>query len=99
MNLFTQRLRRLRSLSDIDPERDWIMLLIAAIIMLVIIVVWNAYVFDTVAGGGVIGSPATTVSPVFSQSSLDAIRTVFENRAAEEAKYISDVYHYADPSQ
>ena len=88
-----------RSLSTIDPERDWIVLLILAFIALVIIIVWNAYAFDTVAGGGVIGKPATSSAPVFSQSSLDAIRTVFSDRAAEEAKYASDVYHYTDPSQ
>lgn len=99
MNFFTQRVRRLGSLSSLDPERDWIILLIVATIVLIIVVVWNAYVFDTVATGGVIGSPTTTAAPVFSQSSLDAIHTVFENRAAEETKYTSDVYHYADPSQ
>jgi hypothetical protein len=90
--------KRIRSLSAIDPERDWIMLLIISILMLAAIVVWNAFVFDTVATGGVIGAPTATAPPVFSQSSLDAIHTVFANRAAEEAKYITDVYHYADPS-
>lgn len=83
----------------IDPERDWITILIMSAVLLSGIVVWNLFVFDTVASGGVIGSPPAAESPMFSQSSLDAIRTVFENRAAEEAKYITDEYHYADPSQ
>lgn len=92
-------IRRFRALRYIDPERDWITLLIISAILLSGVVVWNMYVFDTVANGGIIGSPPAAESPIFSQSSLDAIHTVFENRAAEEAKYLTDEYHYIDPSQ
>lgn len=98
-NTLTRYFRSMRSLSAIDPERDWIVLLILSLIMLAIIIVWNAYAFDTVAGGGVIGTPSSSSAPVFSQSSLDAIRTVFANRAAEETKYATGVYQYSDPSQ
>jgi hypothetical protein len=97
--ILTRYFQNLRSFSTIDPERDWIVLLILASITLVIIIVWNAYAFDTVAGGGVIGAPTKSSAPVFSQSSLDAIHKVFTDRAAEEEKYASDVYHYSDPSQ
>lgn len=89
----------MKSLSAIDPERDWIMLLIVGCIAVIIIIVWNAYAFDTVVSGGVIGTPKTSVTPAFSQSSLEAIHAIFTDRAAEEAKYLSDVYHYADPSR
>jgi hypothetical protein len=96
---FSHLSNRMRSLSSADPDRDWIILLIIATITLTGIVVWNAYAFDTVANGGVIGPASTAPAPVFSQSSLDAIHTVFSNRAAEETKYLLDTYHYADPSQ
>ncbi len=83
----------------LDPERDWLMLLIVSAIALVGIVVWNVWAFETVANGGVIGAAATSTAPVFSRSSLDAIHAIFQNRAAEEGKYVSGVYSFTDPSQ
>ncbi len=96
--LITAFTKRARSLPQIDPARDWLIVLIISTIALVGITVWNAWAFDVVASGGVIGSPAATTTPVFSQSSLDAIHAVFANRATEEEKYLSGVYSYADPS-
>ena len=83
---------------SIDPERDWIITLIISAILLISLVVWNVWAFDTVANGGVIGSPATNVKPVFNQASLDAIHTIFTNRADEEQKYVSGTYSFIDPS-
>ena len=82
-----------------DPERDWLVLCIVSMIVLASIVVWNAWAFDIATSGGVIGAPATSTSPIFSQASLDSVHNIFVNRAAEEAKYMSNVYHFADPSQ
>ena len=70
-----------------------------SVMMLVGIVVWNVWAFDTVANGGIIGSLATSTAPVFNQSSLDVIHTIFYNRAAEEDKYASGIYSFTDPSQ
>ena len=80
-----------------DPERDWLVLLILAILVLAGVVVWNMRIFDTVANGGVIGSPATSTTPVFSKSSLDMLHAIFANRAAEEKKYVSGEYRFPDP--
>lgn len=91
-------MKHARKASHLDPTRDWIILLILSTIALASITVWNAWAFDTVAGGGTIGATATSTPPAFSQSSLDAIRTVFTSRAAEEEKYVSGVYRFADPS-
>ncbi len=91
-------MKRVWSTPHMDPVRDWFIIIIIATLALASIIVWNAWAFDTVAGGGVIGSSSTTVPPIFSQTSLDAVRAVFANRAAEEAKYVSGVYNYADPS-
>ena len=62
-------------------------------------IVWNAWIFDTIAEGGVIGTPIGETPPIFSRSSLDRVRTVFEDRAAEEARYRTGAYRFADPSQ
>lgn len=82
-----------------DPVRDWLVLLTLAIFAFIAIVVWNVWAFDTVAQGGAIGAPAVTPHPVFDRASVDTINKVFEKRAAEEAKYVTGVYRYADPSQ
>lgn len=99
MPYFHSSLKRVRSLIFIDPERDWIILLIISAGLFSGVMIWNMFLFNTVANGGVIGSQATTTPSVFNQSSIDAIHTVFANRAAEELKYRTDVYHYTDPSQ
>ena len=90
--------KRLRG-SVRDPVRDWLVLITLSILALVSIIVWNAWAFDTVARGGVIGAPAIGSPPIFSNSSLDVIHTIFVSRAAEEAKYVTGTYRYTDPSQ
>lgn len=81
-----------------DPVRDWLVLLSIAGLILAGVIVWNVWVFDSVANGGTIGSveggPATT-----NKVSLEEIRAVFEERAVEKARYATGVYRYADPSQ
>ncbi len=83
----------------LDPTRDWLTMLTLSAILFAGIIVWNAWTFDTVASGGVIGAPVTGSTPVFSHSTLDAIHAIFTARATEEAKYQTGVYTYADPSQ
>jgi len=98
-NTFLFSMKRARPSSRFDPARDWLLLLLGSVILLTGIIVWNAWAFDTVAGGGVIGTSPVRTPMVFNQSSLDAIRTVFTDRAVEEEKYTSGVYRFADPSQ
>ena len=100
IGLITKHFRRRAGHDSVEsPMRDWLTLLICGTIALAGIIVWNAWAFDTVANGGTIGSSATSTPAVFDKSSLDAIHNVFVNRAAEEAKYRTGVYRYADPSQ
>lgn len=91
--------RRLRGGMHQDPVRDWLVLITFSTIALIGIIVWNAWAFDTVASGGVIGPSVKGTAPVFDSSSLEDIHIIFENRAAEESKYVTGVYRYADPSQ
>lgn len=99
MKFITSLLKNLKSSLRPDPERDWLVLFIGSMLVLASIIVWNIWAFDTVTRGGVIGTTATSTSPIFDQSSLDAARTIFVNRAAEELKYVAGVYHFVDPSQ
>ena len=101
MNIFdtvVTFVKRFRSGMRQDPARDWLMILTLSFIAFVGIVVWNVWAFDTVANGGAIGAVSTTAPPVFDRTVLDTIHTIFEDRAAEEAKYATGVYRYADPS-
>lgn len=90
---------RLRTGVRRDPFRDWLILLALAVFSFLCIVVWNVWAFDTVANGGVIGRTATTTPQAFDRTAVNAIRTIFEMRAEEEAKYMTGVYRYSDPSQ
>ncbi|MCR4333470.1 MAG: hypothetical protein NUV60_00390 [Patescibacteria group bacterium] len=84
--------------AGVDPVRDWLLLLTVLAIALAGIIVWNIWAFDTVANGRSIGAPVPRTPPAFNASSLDTIRVIFTNRAAEEAKYETGVYRFADPS-
>lgn len=92
-------LQRARDGVHQDPVRDWLALISVSAILLVGIIVWNVWAFDTVAKGGTIGTPPKGASPVFNKASLDAIHAIFAERAAEEAKYATGAYRYVDPSQ
>ncbi|MDP2651741.1 MAG: hypothetical protein Q8O94_01235 [bacterium] len=92
-------LQRLHYGTRLHPVRDWLVTLSLSGIALASIIVWNVWAFDTVANGGVIGASATSTPQVFNQGSLDTIKTIFANRAAEKAKYETGTYRFADPSQ
>lgn len=91
--------KKIRSAPRIDPVRDWIWLLSAFLVAFACIVVWNAWAFDRIASGGVIGTAVPTEASTFNPSTLDTIRKIFETRAAEEQKYKTGVYRFDDPSK
>lgn len=91
--------RRLKS-GVADPIRDWFVLITVSGILLIAIVAWNIWAFSTVANGGTLGASGTqSAQSSFDTTSLNAVRTTFQNRATEAAKYETGVYRYADPSQ
>ena len=98
-NLRTSFLKRLRVGTHQDPARDWIVSLIFSSIVLTGIIIWNAWVFDAVSRGVVIGSVATSSPQVLKNSSMSVINGLFEKRAAEEVKYETGAYRFVDPSQ
>jgi len=82
-----------------DPARNWLVIFAVSVIAFIGIVVWNVWTFNTVARGGVIGTPLSEAPPFFDRSSLDTIRSIFVSRAEEEARYVTGTYRYTDPSQ
>lgn len=84
----------------INPGRDWIALLTLSAFALAFILVWNLWAFETVVTGGTLGGAgASSTSAFVNRAPLDAIQSVFDARAAEDAKYIGGTYRFADPSQ
>ncbi len=98
-NFLNSFLKRVHIDTELDPVRDWLILLTLGAIALAGIIVWNIWAFDTVAGGGIIGTPSARTGASLTDSSLEEIRTVFLNHATEEAKYETGVYRFTDPSQ
>ncbi len=92
-------LARLRYGERPDPQRDWFVLITLAAILLAGVIGWNAWAFDTVAAGGVIGAATVAPPQAFNQSSLEAIQKIFTDRKIEEEKYTTGVYRFVDPSQ
>ncbi len=82
-----------------DPVRDWLTLITLSAIMLAGIIIWNVWTFETVANGGVIGTPVSGAAPLFDRAALNTVHTIFADRAAEEVKYRTGTYRFADPSQ
>jgi hypothetical protein len=99
LDQFFSAFKRLRSGVAMDPVRDWLVLLTLGGLVLASIIVWNVWAFDTVARGGAIGGPPPKATPIFDSASLETIRSIFETRAQEEAKYLTGAYRFADPSQ
>ncbi len=76
-----------------DPARDWALLLSLALVVIIASVAWNVwFFFEVLNAQPVVEAPATeeetdTVAP---------LRTLFEERAAEEARYRNE-YRFVDP--
>ena len=91
-------LSRLSYGGRLNPARDWFILLALTTIALILIVGWSVGAFQTVVNGGVLGGAVTSSPPVISQTSIDALRTLFSDRAVEEMNYASGAYRFTDPS-
>ena len=91
--------KRIGRSSYADPARDWLILITLSTIALAGVIVWDIWAFDTVAGGGVIGTAVSQAPTVFDTSALDTVHTLFDSRAAEGSKYVTGTYHFVDPSQ
>lgn len=98
INRLLMFLKRLRPSAHLDPVRDWLASITLSTIVLAGIIVWNVWAFDTIANGGDIGAAVPATPALFNRAPIETIHTIFANRADEEAKYVTGVYSYADPS-
>ncbi len=79
---------------QLRPVRDWLVLLIVFVLLLLASVGWNLWLFNKVTKGEKIGD-VTASQPVVIK--LDQVKRLFENRAAERARYTGE-YRFVDPS-
>lgn len=80
----------------IRPARDWFVLLSITIVLLIASVLWNLWLLKSVEQGGTIGNEAPP--PAFDAAPIESVRTLFESRSAEEARFRQE-YRFVDPSR
>lgn len=89
-------LERFRYGKRIHPERDWLILLGIASLLLLVSGAWNVWVFMT--GSDIQPSMETaTTTPEISPYMLDETTVLFENREREEERYRNE-YRFVDPT-
>lgn len=98
MSMIQSIFKKFRFNPRTDPARDWLFLVGIMILLFIGLIVWNAWAFDTVASGKNIGGVVPQSVPIFDETTLETVHTIFETRATEEAKYVTGVYRYTDPS-
>ncbi len=79
---------------QLRPVRDWLVLLIVFVLLLLASVGWNLWLFNKVTKGEKIGDVPVS-QPV--DINLDQVKQLFENRAAERMRYTGE-YRFVDPS-
>jgi hypothetical protein len=96
---FKFSLKRMFRYGDtIYPVRDWLLLLAAVVILLLLGFIWNAWLFFQIESGKVIGNATTTPGTAIpAETAVTDVQHVFQSRATEEGNY-QNTYHFPDPS-
>ena len=81
----------------VHPTRDWLVLLGSAVVLFLLSVVWNVFLFSQIENGKPIGAVPTKPSTPDVGASVTDVQQIFQQRATEENHYQSD-YHFVDPS-
>lgn len=98
-NFFTRLHSQMHLSARPDPGRAWLVLIGFFGIALASLLVYNAWLFDRVAGGDTLSGAAAPSTDAVSRSALSIVRTIFDERAGEEMKYVTGTYRFPDPSQ
>ncbi len=95
--LVTKYLRVFRYGERTRPIRDWFVIASLVLILFIGSAGWSFFIFHKTSTGELAGKAvqAPVSVPI---TSLDTVRGIFENRAAERMHYLSD-YHFVDPSR
>jgi hypothetical protein len=81
----------------IKPVRDWLLLLLAAIVLLVASIGWNVLLFNQFQDVKSATSSTTPQALDKIGNSITQVQSIFQQRAAEEENY-QKTYHFVDPS-
>lgn len=81
----------------IRPVRDWLTLLLAAIVLLVMGIGWNVFLFNEFQNVKSATSSTTPQTLNMVGDSITQIQSIFQQRATEEGNY-QKTYHFVDPS-
>ena len=92
-------LKRIRYSTHPRPFRDWSVLLAVFAALLLIGIVWTAYVYASVKRGDVISDSGVPVAPTVENASVQSIEDIFAQRASEAGRYENGAYTFVDPSK
>jgi hypothetical protein len=79
------------------PMRDWLVIIILAIVLFVLSIAWNTILFLRLTRGEFSSTPASAPDTTLTDS-IEKTTTIFKNRAMESERYKNE-YHFVDPSR
>lgn len=94
--ILAKYLRFLRYGDHERPYRDWVVILVGTLILLVASASWSYFVFGSVSSEYVPAGQASSTAAV-AKAPLEAVRSLFVERALERTRYLTE-YHFVDPS-
>jgi hypothetical protein len=80
-----------------QPLRDWWLVLGTTLILLIGSAGWSYVVFQQVSTD-VTSTTSVSSVPQTGANALETVRLIFERRAVERARFLSE-YHFVDPSR
>ncbi len=81
----------------IKPTRDWLVLASIALILFILSIGWNVWLFSQLENGKSLSSSGPTAPVPSAANSVNAVQSLFQKRATEENNY-QTIYHFVDPS-
>ena len=82
---------------QLRPERDWLVLLSVAFVVLLVSIAWNVWFFIGVTNNENVAPVITTPHTVSSAAAVTNVQNIFKARATEQNNY-QRTYHFVDPS-
>jgi hypothetical protein len=82
---------------QLNPARDWLVLLIISGVLLIASAVVNIFIFVGVRNGPG-EATLTSGAPTIDANTVSSIEAVFKKRASEQGNY-EHVYEFVDPSK
>ena len=81
----------------IRPARDWFVLLGISILLLLLGIGWNVFLFNQFENAPATSNSVVAPAQQNASASITKVQTIFQQRATEETNYQQN-YHFVDPS-